>query len=150
MTSLESNKCNTIKKEKNKKKKSQFIAMLEECYGIISTACDAVGINRSTFYRWCNDDEEFRKSAVDVEEVAIDFVESKLLNCIEEGNITAIIFYLKTKGKQRGYSEKYKIEIEKYTPDSEIDFTKLSEDELMDIASGKFSYSQVMSRRKNQ
>ncbi len=33
--------------------------------------------------------------------------ETALLASIGEKNMTAIIFYLKTKGKHRGYSEKY-------------------------------------------
>ena len=41
----------------------------------------------------------------DVEEGLIDLCETKLMQQINEGNLTAIIFFLKTKGKQRGYIE---------------------------------------------
>ena len=37
--------------------------------------------------------------------------ESKLLSSINEGNVAAIIFYLKTKGKKRGYVEQHDIDV---------------------------------------
>jgi len=39
-------------------------------------------------------------------EIALDHVESKLMKAIDDGNLTAIIFFLKTQGKSRGYSER--------------------------------------------
>lgn len=39
----------------------------------------------------------------------LDLAETELLKAIRGGNMTAIIFYLKTKGKQRGYTERQEI-----------------------------------------
>lgn len=65
------------------------------------------GINRSTYYKWRKEDPEFATAADEVQEAQIDFVESKLMGLINAGDTTATIFYLKTKGKKRGYSEKF-------------------------------------------
>jgi hypothetical protein len=40
----------------------------------------------------------------EVVEQNLDLAEHKLLGVINEGNMTAVIFYLKTKGRERGYS----------------------------------------------
>lgn len=93
-----------MKKETSKKK---FLQTLESSRGIIATACKAAGISRSTFYTWKDQDEEFRQKAEDILEAQVDFVESKLLRRIDAEETTAIIFYLKAKGKKRGWNEKY-------------------------------------------
>lgn len=93
----------TNKKEQTKK---ALLKALENSLGIVTTACKAVGIGRTTFYQYLKDDPEFAKAVKDIDEVALDFVETQNFQLIKEKNATAIIFYLKTKGKKRGYIEK--------------------------------------------
>ena len=51
------------------------------------------------------------KDRIDSErEVAIDFAESQLMEKIKSGDTVSIIFFLKTQGRRRGYSERYQIE----------------------------------------
>ena len=113
----------------NKKKK--VLEELEKQKGIVSTACNNTGTPRSTFYKWVKDDSEFKEAVGEIQEVAIDYVESKLFEKIDgvyegkntaDGELivyktppsdTAIIFYLKTKAKKRGYIEKSQMEITK-------------------------------------
>jgi hypothetical protein len=45
----------------------------------------------------------------DLREDRHDFVESKLMDAIENGNIAAIIFYAKTQMKDRGYVERQEL-----------------------------------------
>ena len=48
---------------------------------------------------------------VEAREGALDLAESKLIKLIKEGNLTAIIFFLKTQGKHRGYVERQELEV---------------------------------------
>jgi len=86
-------------------KKKTFIENYRKSFGMISMSCEATGISRQTFYNWKKDDEEFAKEIEDIEERNLDFAEMKLFSAIREGKTTELIFYLKTKGKQRGYLE---------------------------------------------
>lgn len=90
-------------------KKINFLKALNASMGIISDACRAAGISRQTFYNWQKKDEEFATKVHEVSESQKDFVEGKLLSNIKAGDTTSIIFYLKTKCKDRGYSEKMPI-----------------------------------------
>ncbi len=89
--------------------KKEIIIALEKSLGIVTTACKKVGIARSTFYDWYNSDNQFKNNVDDINFICLDFGESALLKLIEEGNVSATIFYLKTKGKSRGYVERQEI-----------------------------------------
>jgi hypothetical protein len=91
--------------DKNRQHKKAVIEALEKTLGIVTQACKMAGVGRSTFYKWMDDDEEFRKQVQDIDNVVLDFVESKLHKQIDGGNPTSTIFYLKTKGRKRGYIE---------------------------------------------
>ena len=110
--------------------KKQVIEALGDCRGIVTDACRKVGVARSTYYHWLETDREFKLAVDDTQEEAIDFVEGKLFEKINgvtvqvynakgEPNIydqppsdTAIIFYLKTKAKKRGYVERTEVAVE--------------------------------------
>lgn len=72
----------------------------------VSATCTALNIDRSTFYNWRNRSQKLDEKLKEVEDSLVDFTESKLLEKIAEGDMTAIIFHLKTKGKKRGYIER--------------------------------------------
>jgi hypothetical protein len=52
----------------------------------------------------------------ELSEVAIDFAESHLHKLIKDGNPAATIFFLKTKGKGRGYIERQEIAVAEKKP----------------------------------
>ena len=92
-------------------KKDEMILALEQCKGIVSDAIRKVDISRQTHYNWLKSDPDYKARVEAVDDIAIDFVEGKLFSNIEDGDTTAIIFYLKTKAKKRGYIEKSDIGI---------------------------------------
>lgn len=91
-------------------KKNMLIA-LEANIGVVSSACKAVGIARDTHYRWLREDKEYKQAVKDMENAALDFAESQLFKQIAKGNPLSTIFYLKCKGKKRGYIEQNNLEI---------------------------------------
>jgi len=94
---------------KTEQHKKAILEALEKHLGIVTTACRTVGVGRTTFYGWLNEDKEFAKKVEDVQNIALDFAESQLHKQIGDGNTSATIFYLKTKGKGRGFVERQEI-----------------------------------------
>ena len=82
-----------------------MIEALKKTLGIVSRACDMVGISQKTHYEWLQKDAEYKSDVEAVAEMAIDFAESKLLANINNGDTTSIIFFLKKKGRARGYGD---------------------------------------------
>ena len=97
--------------ERRQRKKNTFLKFLKEGMGIVSYACDKTNISRQTFYNWKDNDDDFAQQAEDIQETTVDMAESKLLTSINEGNVAASIFYLKTKGKKRGYVEQHYVDV---------------------------------------
>ena len=66
---------------------------------IVQIACEKTGIGRTTFYRWKKEDADFKNSADTAlkqgKSLVNDMAESQLLGAIRDGNMTAIIFWLK-------------------------------------------------------
>ena len=96
--------------DKTEQHKKAMLDALEKSLGVVTAACKAVGIGRTTHYLWMQEDAEYKKAVEEISDVAIDFAESQLHKQIKDGNSTATIFYLKTKGKKRGYVERQEIE----------------------------------------
>lgn len=113
------------------KDKEKMLESLKECSGIVTYACEKAGFSRQTFYRWCKEDPEFKARADDISELQIDVAEASLLKKIQKGDTAAIIFYLKTKGKDRGYSERREVVVPGGVDINQKDFdvSKLSEEE---------------------
>ena len=90
-------------------KKNAMLEALKKSLGIVTKAVEMVGIDRQTHYNWLKDDADYKAKVEALDDVVLDFAESKLHQSINNGSDTATIFFLKTKGKKRGYIEKSEI-----------------------------------------
>ena len=93
--------------------KRDALEVLKKSFGNVSLTCEKVGVSRQTFYKWRNDDPEFNAEVEAINERTLDFVESKLMEGINNGNTRLIMFYLNCKGRKRGYGLKNETEGEK-------------------------------------
>lgn len=71
----------------------------------ISATCSALNISRTVFYKWRERYPRLDELLKEAEDALVDFAESKLMENIQNGMETSLIFFLKTKGKNRGYVE---------------------------------------------
>ena len=92
-------------------KKESLLAALEQSLGVVTVACKKADIPRSTYYKWLKEDEDFAIAVQEIENVALDFAESQLHKQISDNSTAATIFYLKTKGKKRGYIERSELDL---------------------------------------
>ena len=107
--------------------KKNLLEALEKSLGVVTTACKIVDCNRSTFYKYYNGDSKFREAVDELQNMTLDFVESQLHKQIKAGNTTATIFYLKTKGKKRGFVERQEIQMDGAIESKVIEWTPAEE-----------------------
>lgn len=87
-------------------KNHQIVEALEKAAGIITVAAQMLGMRRECLSRRISKTESLQGALKAIEERTLDLAEGQLLKSIKNGNLTAVIFFLKTKGMRRGYAEK--------------------------------------------
>jgi hypothetical protein len=114
-----SNKAKQLKKE-------QLTRAMTVTMGNVSDACEQVGISRKTYYEYLKTDSDFKDAIDAISASTGDWVESKMRELIAgvktvtaSGDVyklppckTSIIFYSKTKMKDRGYIERSEQQID--------------------------------------
>ena len=127
-------------------KKRAMLEALAQSMGVVQTAAKMAGLDRTTHYVWMKKDEAYAVAVAELRNIALDFAESKLLEKIngvvvetKDGkniysappDTTAIIFFLKTIGKDRGYVER--IEQNLTLPKSTINIEIIGEEPEIDF-----------------
>ena len=122
--------------QQNPTLKKAMVDALIKSLGIVTTAAKIAGIDRSTHYVWLKEDDEYKSAVDSIEDIAIDFAESKLHSQIEKGDTTATIFFLKTKGKKRGYIEKQEYGLTNKNGDDVVQIIQLPDNyrDIIEIA----------------
>ena len=85
------------------KEQKEFLRILKNALGITSLAIQEYGIKKTEYEEWL-DNPIFEEEVNKIGEMTLDFVENQLIKEIRNGNMQAIQYYLKTKGKKRGYN----------------------------------------------
>ena len=84
------------------KRQITFLDTLNKSLGVLTLALQQSGVRKHEYDDWMQE-MEFEEKVNEIQESSLDFVENQLMKLIREGDMTAITFYLKTKGKHRGY-----------------------------------------------
>ena len=75
----------------------------------MSAAARFLNCSRNTISRYIDTYPTVKAVYEEERETLIDFAENQLFKQVQDGNITAIIFTLKTIGKSRGYVERQEV-----------------------------------------
>jgi hypothetical protein len=120
---------NAIVNRQNKEK-SLILEMLKKT-PIVQIVCEKNGVGRATYYRWRQSDPEFAEETDEAlaEGTLLmnDLAESQLLSLIKDGNLGAIVFWLRN--HHTSYTNRVEITAkmkteEKLTPEQEELITK--------------------------
>lgn len=122
---------NTLEKKAQESKKD-ILEQLSKTPVIIA-AIQASGVGRSTYYKWRKEDLDFEKSADDAIKEGRKFVNdiaiSKLMQLINDGCLTAIIFWLKN--NHTWFAEKIRHEHEHHLVGGDRILTEEQRDQLI-------------------
>jgi hypothetical protein len=123
--------------------KKRLLLALRASLGVVETACNTAKVARSNHYLWLKKDPKYAAEVAEVDDVAIDFGESQLYKLMKGYTLpdtkvflnsdskqpiivpitkhigtdaSAVIFFLKTRGKKRGYIERSEVTGKDGTP----------------------------------
>lgn len=82
---------------------------LRESAGLQYIAATKLKCAPSTVTNYVKRNKHLQRVVEECREGVLDLAEGKILEKIRDGDIAAIIFFLKTKGKNRGYTERQEI-----------------------------------------
>lgn len=91
--------------EREKELKNKFARELIAAGGQWTVAAKNANVTISRVREWMLDDASFREAVYEADQITVDEVEQALLKKIRSGDVRAMCFYLKCKGKERGYIE---------------------------------------------
>ena len=113
----------------------RIIKAVEESQGLLTLAAKKAGISYTTIQRYRRDNPTVAQAIEEARERTLDFAEGKLMENIRNGDNTAIIFYLKTQGKHRGYVERVESTGKDGGPITLV--SDMTDEQLRNIAAGR-------------
>lgn len=113
----------------------QIIEAINSANGLVVIAARKLGVRHQTICERANREPEIRAVIDENINFVLDAAESKLYQAINNGEAWAICFFLKTRGKYRGYTERQEISGPDGNP-IKYEIHSLTDAELERIASG--------------
>lgn len=97
-------------------KKAAMIKALGTTFGNVSEALrvldeQGISLGRTAHYKWLETDELYQEAVSNAADKTLDLVEKALIKQIKNGSVQATTFYLKTKGRVRGYTERQEVDV---------------------------------------
>lgn len=87
----------------------QVALALQQAQGMVSVAARTLGCDRHTVMGYKERHPEIVQAIDEALELQLDVTELKLFQLIQKGDLGSICFFLKTKGRSRGYVEKIEL-----------------------------------------
>jgi hypothetical protein len=84
--------------------------LVEKFNGNVAAIARALGVTRGTVWTRCQESPKLMASLEAARDTMLDNAESVLYKKVLEGSTPELLFFLKTQGKSRGYTEKSEIE----------------------------------------
>ena len=119
---------------KSRLKADVVITKITELAGNMTMVAKSLGVSRQAVYSFMAKHPNIKEALDESRERMLDNVESALYNQALAGNTTAMIFFLKTQGKGRGYIERQEIAPQWVM---NYDATKLTIEQLERIRNGE-------------
>lgn len=82
--------------------KEKYIEKLIEKNGVNDAARKELGLSYNVYYNWRKTDPDFDKAVREIMQKQVEYVESKFMQKVMEGNVSCLIFYMKTHGWREG------------------------------------------------
>lgn len=95
--------------KKDDMRKKDVVEAIQQYRGNISAMARAFQVSRQAIYDYISNKPDLKQMIQDERESMLDDAESEIYKQIRKGNTTALIFFLKTQGKTRGYVERQEI-----------------------------------------
>ena len=88
---------------------ADLFPLIEQYRGNLSAVARSLGVTRRAVYYHVNANPELGAALSDARESMLDNAESKLYQRTLEGHTAELLFFLKTQGKSRGYTERQEL-----------------------------------------
>lgn len=152
LSAQEKQSLKTLAVETEKQKKALVVQLRKT--PIVQIACERTGVGRSTYYKWRKNDYIFGRAADRALEAGRFFIndlaKSKLLQLIKDGNLTAIIFWLKHNDPKFATVNRIIHEYETVTTRPSVEEENVATEEMLKMISGKLTPKYTTEEIKNQ